>query len=102
MSGTPRTLHYIYDAEPTVNTDNLIWLGWTGLTDKNGVEVFEGDIVTWTRGATNELEAGAVEWDKEYAGFGITDDHCLDWCQAIEVIGNIYEDKNLLDDNSGL
>lgn len=61
----------------------------TGLTDENGREIWEGDIIK--DGDVVEV----VEWGK--GGFGISDDymHTLaieEW----EVIGNVYEHPNLI------
>ena len=73
----------------------------TGLKDKNGVEVFKGDIIRCTRGCPHE-----VIWLEEYGGtfFGGMPAWYLSglrigyaWTGEEEVIGNIYENPELLE-----
>ena len=73
----------------------------TGLKDKNGKEVFVGDIIKCTKGCPHE-----VYIEKEYGGTfiggmpaiylkGLLSGYA--WTGSEEIIGNIYENKELLD-----
>ena len=77
---------------------NLIPLQYTGLDDKNGVEIYEGDILSPRDGLEGEGNQ-VVSWVSEpsCAGFVMTTGLMFDECK--EVIGNIYENKELLEDN---
>ena len=74
----------------------------TGLKDKNGKEVFIGDIIKCTRGCLHE-----VYIEKEYGGTyfggmpavylkGMREGYA--WTEHEEIIGNIYENPELLED----
>ena len=78
---------------------------FTGLYDKNGKEVFEGDIVKYYQPYGKTWHCHIVKWDKEWASFGLFELN-NDWCkesdwvkiQDIEIIGNIYQNPELLKD----
>lgn len=86
--------------------DEVILMQSTGLKDKNGVEIFEGDIVKVTNHPFQKKEDSAgIEIDGDYLiGWS---DHNLTWLAGdlllyqlkpyIEVIGNIYENPELLE-----
>ncbi len=85
-----------FEANPFADHD-LVLMQYTGLKDKNGKEIYEGDIVKdgWLK--NNPLEV--VEWSgtgfEPFADHSITEDYDPN---TIEVIGNVYENPDLLAD----
>ncbi len=67
---------------------------FTGLHDKNGKEIWEGDIVTFTGLSRFHQTPFVIQWNEKCARY--TDYSPKD--QA-EVIGNIYENPELLQAN---
>lgn len=75
---------------------NWILMQYTGLLDKNGKEIYEGDICKVFIGETG---IGEIIWDNERCGFTLRIDG-IGWIikNDSEVIGNIYENKELIND----
>ena len=75
---------------------------FTGLTDKNGVKIFEGDIVTIENPNISDDEYGIVKFDNDGAMFIVEfDTFTVDFGNNIdgnqcEIIGNIFDNPELL------
>ena len=99
-------LSYDEIAFDEVPASDFIVMQSTGLKDKNGSEIFEGDIVKYEAGCNTVTEE--VAYDKNFAGFGVRDadtDIIFTFLQladvvdliSLEVVGNIYNNPGLLE-----
>jgi len=91
--------------QPTFDNETSIdfeLMQWTGLQDKNGNPIFEGDIISLTY---NNKSAGEVFWRTEDVSFYQRDKngHIFGFCSAntdYEIIGNIYENPELMESDN--
>ncbi len=80
-----------------IEEEKIILLQYTGLKDKNGKELYEGDIL---RCKYQEKEINVIEWHGN--GYWMTNNYGEDYLpvkENMEIIGNIYENKELLNEN---
>lgn len=87
---------WLDDRKEWVNCDNGIICQYTGLKDKNGVEVYEGDKVMFDNEWTEPDEIGVVTWNKDTASFqikGHIPSSSMKRLDRMKVIGNIYENE---------
>ena len=97
--------HWRYGHSKAINLKNIELMQSTGLKDKNGVEIFEGDIVVFNDESDDKYiictflrcfgirfsDVGFVEFSTMFDGPVSTED-------VFTVIGNIYEHPHLLEE----
>ena len=93
--------------------NDQIYLQYTGLKDKNGTEIFQGDVVSRVVAGETEIgivKFGEVDLETGYPWAAASQALCfyvdgwegcggevgLHSCEKPEVIGNIYENPELL------
>jgi len=101
---TPEGCHFLSE------TDNHIYMQFTGLKDKNGKEIYEEDLIRCDGKCMEEKQIkysriGLMNWSNMKHGFVLFLRNHNAWCypnsisyvpDTLEVIGNIYENLELV------
>ena len=92
--------HWKFGETNFMNFDEIVLMQSTGLFDKKGVEIFEGDVLT----SQNYPVKGVVEfrtdlglWVHYLKGYSYFE-YLGNVASSKEIIGNIYENPELLED----
>lgn len=95
------------DGDQRYELKDVVLMQYTGLKDKNGKEIYEGDVIKcnphWSNG--DIYEVGVITWEKQRAGFMVNVGRLtvqgfkslkMGGASHKEVIGNIYENPELI------
>ena len=91
VSGAPDNNHWWRDVIPETVCQ------FTGLRDKNGIKIYEGDIIEHT--ISGNISVHEVYFDNEMLEFGLRYSGELFHCQfndEFELVGNIHDNPELL------
>ena len=91
ITGNGNVENFVNESE---NDTNCVITQFTGLCDKNGRKIYEGDIVRkyWQINNTNGFASFEVKYNQQHCGFGIK----LGKNHQYEVIGNVFENPELV------
>jgi len=91
------------DFGPDHGCPTYIWQQYTGLKDKNGKEIYEGDIVDSHAHIDNDYYFREVVYSSDSCGLRFKPGTGIILCKnnadkgCFNIIGNIYENPELLD-----
>lgn len=105
-NGKDLWLKYGEDKNIMATTEEVEIMQYTGLKDKNGKEIYEGDIlarefywslrVEFDKGSFMVRDLDEVRYNNLICNFHI---NLFNDIEEYEVVGNIYENPNLLEGN---
>ena len=99
-----KTVEVYFNDNVPFNFDEVDFIYGTSFIDKNGKEIESGDIVKTDFGDVFSIKFNdiygfcAVDKDEKYWFAEETQDELRETLSKTEVIGNIYENKDLLED----
>ena len=89
------------DSWDMFDPDDYVWCQYTGLKDKNGRSIYEGDVLDiGLRNQDGKPVVAPVSYEAYLAGYALDNEGHGIWQRLDvdgEVIGNIFENPELLD-----
>lgn len=94
VSQTPGVDRWVFGMDIFNHPDDVELMRFTGLKDKNGIEIYEGDIVKMDGGEVHEVVYKPAQFTFDWSSQDLST--LTRVYGGIEVIGNIYENPELL------
>jgi len=95
-----RELHVYFGNWERGGYKEAIFQQFTGLLDKNGKEIYEGDLLEFAYRDDGMQFVGEVQYFKEFGSFGVVIDKAfetfqdlIEYDQFFNVVGNIFENE---------
>ena len=80
--------------------ESAVFQQFTGLLDKNGKEIYEGDLLEFAYRDDGKQFVGEVRYFEKFGSFGVVMDKTfetfqdlIEYAQFFNVVGNIYENE---------
>ena len=88
--------HDEYGDEIDIDENDFVIQQFTGMIDKNGKDIFEGDILKFVNGKLSKVVFMCGGFCVVGFDGHLASDYLWEWTESYEVIGNIFENPELL------